>query len=316
MRPRRSPHPDRRLTLRTYQHPNDFIAVRDFLVATYSHYRRTYNWTLERWNFSVSLARIINGTSLAAWVDQIAMWEDGEALLGVVNWEGEGHGEAFFQLAHEELPDGILQEMFDFCEARMGKSAGDHREIYLRIPPDDARRVSIAQARGFVREPWDVNEGILTLTGQIPVVLSAGFTFADGRQVSAEAKAMAHAKAFDYYDEMLYRERAIIGFAEMMLTPDYLPHFDLHVRTPHGEIAAFATLWYDERNQLGILEPVGTVPEFRKLGLGRALIAELINRAREAGTQRVNVGSDQVFYQRLGFEPRTVYEIWRKDVAR
>ncbi|MGC9469575.1 MAG: hypothetical protein ACP5HS_13350 [Anaerolineae bacterium] len=184
--------------MRPYDHATDFIAVRDFLVATFGHFRRSYNWTIERWNFSVSMARMMNGVSLEDWADQIAIWEEGGELLGIVNWEGERKGEAFFQLAHEALPDAVLQEMFDVCEARMGEVQDGRRVIYLRIPPDDARREAMAQARGFVRQSWDSPEGVMPLEEEFPVALLDDFAFVDGHDVSAEEKATAHAKAFGY----------------------------------------------------------------------------------------------------------------------
>ena len=59
----------------------DFLRIRDFLVATYSHFQRSYNWTIERWNFSISLARSMHAVSMEVWASQIAIWEqDGEIV--------------------------------------------------------------------------------------------------------------------------------------------------------------------------------------------------------------------------------------------
>lgn len=197
----------------------------------------------------------------------------------------------------------------------MGKVEGDRRVIYLRIPPDDARRLAMAVARGFTHESWDSPEGIMALADAFSVELPDGFAFVDGTGVTAEAKGAAHAGAFGYVGESPWTERAVVGFERMMAMPDYRADLDLHVRAPDGEIAAFATLWHDARNRIAILEPVGTLPAYRRMGLGRAAIYELANRIRAEGAERMLVGSDQPFYQRLGFVPRIKYQIWRKDVA-
>ena len=68
------------------------------------------------------MARAMHGVSLEAWESQIGIWEDGGKILGVVNAKGEDDGEAFFQVAHEDLPQDILMEMFSFCEAHLGKT--------------------------------------------------------------------------------------------------------------------------------------------------------------------------------------------------
>lgn len=293
----------------------DFLRVRDFLVATYGHFQRSYNWTIERWNFSISLARTMHAVSLEAWASQIAIWEQGGEIVAVANAEGEDDGEAFFQLAHEHLPEPLLEELFDFCEARMGKVEGDRRRIQLFLPSGDARLEALAAARGFARQSWVDHDGVLAVAGDLPVTLPPGYAFADGGAVTAEEKGAAHARAFGYAADPVYPARAVEGFRRMAQTPDYRADLNLHVRAPGGEVASFATMWYDAANHIGILEPVGTVPDHRALGLGRALIYELVNRIRREGARRVHVGSGQVFYQRLGFAIVPKYTVWTKVVA-
>lgn len=300
--------------VRQYQ-PGDFIKIRDFLVATYAHFQRSYNWTIERWNFSVSLARTMNALSLDEWATQIGIWEQDGAIEAVVNAEGEDEGEVFFQLRNEHLPDTRLAELFSFCEARMGKVEGDTRRIQLFLPSGDARLEALAQDRGFIRQSWVDHDGVVDVTEELSVALPAGYTFADGTAVTPEEMGAAHALAFEYADDPVYPQRAVEGFRRMILTPDYRADLHLHVRGPDGDIAAFATMWYDAQNRIGILEPVGTAPAHRGLGLGRAAIYTLINKIRAEGALRVHVGSDQPFYQRLGFVIREKYSVWRKDVT-
>jgi GNAT superfamily N-acetyltransferase len=300
--------------VRPYQ-SGDFVKIRDFLVETYAHFQRSYNWTIERWNFSVSLARTMNAMSLEEWAAQIGIWEQEGAIEAVVHAEGEDDGEAFFQLRHEHLPDARLNELFSFCEARLGKAEGETRKIQLFLPAGDGRLEALAQERGFVRQSWVDHDGVLEVTDELPVTLPAGYTFADGSAVTPEEMGAAHAQAFGYADDLVYPQRAVEGFRRMIATPDYRADLHLHVRGPDGDVATFAAMWYDARNRIGILEPVGTAPAHRGLGLGRAAIYSLINKIRGEGALRVHVGSDQPFYQRLGFVIREKYSVWRKDVA-
>jgi GNAT superfamily N-acetyltransferase len=293
----------------------DFIKIRDFLVATYTYFQRSYNWTIERWNFSVSLARTMNALSLDEWAAQIGIWEQDGAIEAVVNAEGEDEGEAFFQLRHEHLPSARLEELFSFCEARLGKVEGDTRRIQLFLPSGDARLEALAEARGFIRQSWVDHDGVLDVTDELPVTLPAGYTLVDGTAVTPEEMGAAHAQAFGYAGDPVYPQRAVEGFRRMIVTPDYRADLHMNVRGPDGDIAAFAAMWYDAQNRIGILEPVGTAPAHRGLGLGRAVIYALINKIRAEGALRVHVGSDQAFYQRLGFAIRDKYSVWRKDVA-
>ena len=50
------------------------------------------------------------------------------------------------------------------------------------------------------------------------------------------------------------------------------------------------------------VEPVATDPDFRRMGLGKAAVLEGIRRCGEMGAEVAYVGSDQLFYQKLGFK--------------
>ena len=301
--------------MRRYQ-SDDFIKIRDFLVETYARFQRPINWTLERWNFSASVARIMNGITLKEWESDIGIWEENEKILAVVNAEGEASGEAFVQIARLDLPESVMAEMFDFIEANLGEDEDGERTIELRIPVEMTPMERMAEARGYTRSAHNAPMAILPLTQDFPVVLPGGLTFAYGDEVTAAEKGLAHARAFGYYKESrVHRERAPIAFHSMTKMPDYRPDLDLHVRDAEGRIAAFATMWVDRRNGIGILEPVGTVPQYRQMGLGRACVAQLANQVRGEGGTEVHVGSNQPFYVRLGFKPQDKYGIWQKVVA-
>ncbi len=292
----------------------DFMRVRNFLVSTYTYFQRPYNWTIERWNFSISMARIMNGVPLETWESQIAIWEYDEGIVGVVNAEGEDDGEAFFQMAYEQLPHDILQEMFTFCEDKLSKVQNDKRAVYLRIPLDNLWVEQIALSRNYSKRPGIESVSELCLEREFPVKLPEGFSFKRGDEVNIYDKGEAHAKAFRYYKESLYLERSPIGYQQMSETPDYRPDLDIYVASPDNEVAAFATMWYDQQNRIGILEPAGTIPQYRRMGLGRACIMQLANQVKLEGGKKVYVGSGDEFYQRLGFRVKGLYGVWAKEV--
>lgn len=66
-----------------------------------------------------------------------------------------------------------------------------------------------------------------------------------------------------------------------------------------GEYAAHCGVWYNS-GDTAYIEPVVTVPEHRGKGLGRAVVYEAINRAKERRAKRAIVLSDQEFYIHLG----------------
>ncbi|WP_141651580.1 GNAT family N-acetyltransferase [Paenibacillus sp. Mc5Re-14] len=91
-----------------------------------------------------------------------------------------------------------------------------------------------------------------------------------------------------------------------------VPH-DVKLELPNGfrisdanEVASFTTLWYDELNKIGILEPVGTIPKYRKIGLGKAVIYEAIKRVKDKGVERIFS---------MGFSLAYSKEIWKKRIS-
>lgn len=302
-----------KITMKRYC-KEDFIRIRDFLVDTYAYFQRPRNWTIERWNIAISMTRVLHGVSLEVWESQIGIWEEGEKILAVVNAEGEDDGEAFFQIAHEDLACDILQEMFSFCEAHLGKEKGGGRVIYLRIPSESKQVEEIAMNWGYAQGPEKEEISELCLEQGFEVELAEGFSFKYGDEVSHKEKGDAHARAFGYYDMTVSRERAAKGYLEVSQTPDYRPDFDIYVTSPEEETVAFATMWYDEQNRIGMLEPVGTIPKYQRMGLGSASIMQLLNQAQRAGVRKVYVGSGRDFYRRLGFQVSETYRVWEKAI--
>ena len=92
----------------------------------------------------------------------------------------------------------------------------------------------------------------------------------------------------------------------------YRADLDWVVEAPDGRFAAQCLIWLDEQNAVGELEPVGTLSEFRRLGLGRAVCLAALHALRLAGARQAvvypvighpkSVGALPL-YRDLGFSP-------------
>lgn len=100
------------------------------------------------------------------------------------------------------------------------------------------------------------------------------------------------------------------------------PELDQVIEAPDGTLAACCIIWLDEVNKVAELEPVGTHPEFRRMGLARAVCLSAMEAARDLGAEHAIVypRGDAIYpvpgrtYAGLGFEPygRTrTYELRR-----
>lgn len=93
----------------------------------------------------------------------------------------------------------------------------------------------------------------------------------------------------------------------------YRDDLAVFVEAPDGTLVVSALVWYDEINRTAELEPVGTDPNYRRQGLGRAVSLFGMHQARAAGATEAVVscrGDDNYpiprrLYSSIGFEELT-----------
>ncbi|WP_328445929.1 GNAT family N-acetyltransferase [Amycolatopsis sp. NBC_00438] len=102
------------------------------------------------------------------------------------------------------------------------------------------------------------------------------------------------------------------SYRNVMAAWPYRERLDWVVEAPDGRFAAQCLIWLDERNAVGELEPVGTLPEFRRMGLARAVCLAALHAACEAGAREAVVypvighpksPAALPLYRDLGFRP-------------
>jgi predicted N-acetyltransferase YhbS len=294
---------------------NDFIRVRDFLSRTYRDGSVNGNWFIDRWNFCRYFSQAMNHT-FDIWPETVGLWEDGNgSILALVNSEGENHGEVFFQMEDIPFSDDMLAEMLDFSEKHLSVKEETGRFIYLRVGQGEQSLKRIMAGRGYSLLDWKETNLVLDLSPPFDYSLPEGFKIVDSSDVSDWHKGFAHGRAFGYYKESgPDNGDGEAAWTLLRQAPDYNKDLDLAVLDEKGFIASFACLWFDEKNKIGILEPVGTIPEYRRTGLGKAVIYEGIRRIQQYGARKLYVGSDQVFYKAIGFTPYSEKEIWKGEV--
>jgi len=76
---------------------------------------------------------------------------------------------------------------------------------------------------------------------------------------------------------------------------EYIVDLDLVAVAPNGQLAAFCVCWLAQDttgNVSGQIEPLGVHADFRKLGLGRAILAEGLKRLNANGARHIYVQTD------------------------
>ena len=101
--------------------------------------------------------------------------------------------------------------------------------------------------------------------------------------------------------------------------PGYRRDLDLVAVAPDGRLAAFCIGWLGQAG--GQIEPMGVHADFRKLGLGRAILSENLRRLHAAGAERIYVETDSYrnaafeLYEAVGFAVVRDVLVYRKDYA-
>ncbi|WP_460654301.1 GNAT family N-acetyltransferase [Kribbella endophytica] len=114
-------------------------------------------------------------------------------------------------------------------------------------------------------------------------VLPEGFRFRTADEVGPEAAVQAHV---DAWAPSAYTLRSYEGVRQ---TAAYRGDLHVLVEAPDGRMACSTIMWFDEANRTVEFEPVGTHPEYRRLGLANAMMLHAMQRARTAGATHATV---------------------------
>jgi ribosomal protein S18 acetylase RimI-like enzyme len=248
--------------------------------------------------------------------EMTGVWENEAGdVVGVVNIEHadrshRGWGEAFFQ-RHPDY-DFLLPEMLDFAEANLRNR--ERNLLFIPVYDHDKAFLAVVRARGYQRnDEYTLWDAVFTVRGELPeYTLPEGYrlqSMADDNDLDRRRK--AYGLGFNHLDARDWP--SLLACQELQQAPDYRRDMDLYVVAPDGEFASFCLAWWDERNRIAALEPVGTVPGHRRKGLARAVVLEAIQRVAALGVEQVFVGSDQAFYLSLGFELTYAGHHWEKE---
>lgn len=285
-----------------YAFHKDFNDVFDFIVRINQKEVINPCFDYSRWEWVYSLEKYLDKDNL----DKIGIWEDEGRIVGMATYEGK-LGDAYFLLDPEY--NHLKEEMLLYAIDNLGTE----EKMRIIIDEKDLELQKLARKHGFVPTKDQEEDSMIEITDDLNYSLPEGYKI-----VSLD----------EDYDIFKYGQVLHRGFDH---GPDYEqdkkeydsrvlqlsgPHNDLSlkvaVEAPNGDWVSYCGMWYDDRVDFCIVEPVATDPKYRKMGLGKAVVLEGVIRCGKLGAKRAFVGSNQQFYYNIGFNPYSTYNFWKK----
>jgi ribosomal protein S18 acetylase RimI-like enzyme len=275
---------------------------------------RNYKHTLTRIGDIAWRARFHSHSELGR---EIQLWEQADQLVGYTWLRTRGGFDVFIAAEHQD-DRTLLVEMLDQIEdsVRIRVAAGDEpREVYTFFNPDDRAMANELEARGFAKSDESAGVVLCANLGSLhgPPEVPPGYRLDCVSNSDVVGRVEAHRAAFSPSDltASLYER--------VRRTWPYRSQLDRVVKTEHGAVVAFCTAWIDDRNRAGLLEPVGTHPDHRERGLGRAVVTDALLSLRNAGATLAQVGTSGAAarrtYESAGFTEWAEEATFRKAIG-
>lgn len=204
--------------------------------------------------------------------------------------------------AHEDRRNDLLAWVEERARA-------DGSELFVSIAEGDEQLIRTALARGYEATDRRGYELVYDLNVEPATpALPPGFEMSSLTPVLTEQYIDLHRAAWARPQRPSTYDRAQHDVVTAM--PDFRSDLVPIVAAPDGTLAAYCMSWWDPRSSSVEIEPLGTHPDFRRLGLARAIVHEVFRRSRALGAEYVMVwGSTanpeaEALYRSAGMRPR------------
>jgi ribosomal protein S18 acetylase RimI-like enzyme len=235
----------------------------------------------------------------------VHLWEAVDGSLEAAT-TSDGPGTAFFQVHPAAATSELFAEMLDVAEATcsvpadppvaaeppvpgarsvLGEAASPPR-LQVWVPGWDERWAGLLRRRGYEQRGTPEDLRARRLDVDLPDA-----PLADGYRIRPLGGDEDFPARGDLSLVVFHPEpdgstaMCAADYRNVQRCPLYRRDLDLVAEAPDGTLAAFTTTWFDDVTRTGFFEPVGTHPDHRRRGLGRALLVEGMRRLAWYGAE-------------------------------
>jgi GNAT superfamily N-acetyltransferase len=300
------------ISFRTYQSPEDYQRISEFLIANHQPGNRDGNWLEPAWEYMHS-----HPCLQPSHLPRIGLWEDHGDIVAVAHYEDE-LGDAFFQFAPGY--SHLRVDMLAYAESTLAAPDSAQTASQLRVYANDfdAPFTDLLTESGYQRfEDYDRPMALFQIPEPFPEIsLPPGFRLVSLAEEPDWGKVhRVMWRGFNHPGEPDMSPDELEDRRKMFDTPTARRDLKIAVAAPDGTFVAFCGMFYQPDSRFAYVEPVATDPDYRRMGLGKAAVLEGIHRCVALGATDAYVGSDQPFYLSLGFDVIYVSQCWHKMIT-
>jgi ribosomal protein S18 acetylase RimI-like enzyme len=240
---------------------------------------------------------------------EVVRWMDGGALAG---FGVDDSGYVMLQ----GTASGLDQHLMLLGRAEAHLRQRGQGQIEISIWDDDRELLAEVRSLGYEPSGTHGDELVHELVGApTAATLPDGFSMRWLEPELDDAYVELHRAAWSTRVPSEYDRRQHAIVTSM---PDFERSLVPIIAAPDGTLAAYCIAWFDPRSQTVEIEPLGTHPEYRRLGLARAIVQEVLRRSAARSAKSVlvwgahrNLAAFQL-YESAGLRSRRVLREYKR----
>ncbi len=246
----------------------------------------------------------------SSWMDKSythrnRIWEDQGEIVAFCFTENPVT-DIFFSLkpGYEELAEEMVQYADEYMPHIDSK-------FQLRLFGGQKAIIEEARKQGYqqVSENMDM---IYEYDKPLDYKLPEGFRYVEQGKYDVSKSVECCWKGFDHEaEEGPWNGDAEAGY-HLLQAPHATKQYAVAIENEAGEYVCWAGMWWVPENNLAYMEPLCTIPEYRKMGLAAAALSELYRRMKPLGATHMTGGSNP-FYAKIGYKPMINWTCWKKE---
>jgi mycothiol synthase len=244
---------------------------------------------------------------LSSWAldvpENVCLWEDETGKLAA--WALVKTPWSSLDYALRPDASAIETEIVNWAVERcqtIADEQDEHFPLFVRVRPERSSLIGLLENRDFQRNDWSLVHLTCTMAGAVAQPhFPPGFSVRLLRGLSEVPNYVALHRAAFGSNAMTVEWRA-----RTLEMPGYVPQLDLFVTTPDEKPIAFCIGWVHGTDAQ--VEPIGVHPDYQHMGLGRALLLDVLQRMHTNQAERVHIESysdndpARGLYESVGFE--------------